>query len=86
MRKELPIDTAPKDGSKITVIWTDDDDQRNESIAQYRALDRLKAGGGDWDESDTGWWTFIDSTTQRKIAPVAWISETAGDDEDEDAD
>ncbi len=30
MRKELPIATAPKDGRKITVVWTDDDDQRNE--------------------------------------------------------
>ncbi|MBN9045912.1 MAG: hypothetical protein J0H18_09610 [Rhizobiales bacterium] len=81
MRKELPIASAPKDGSKITVVWTDEDGRRNESIAQYRSLDRLKAGGGQWDESDTGWWTFTDSTTQRKIEPTAWIS---GADDDAD--
>lgn len=84
MRKELPINTAPKDGRKITVLWTDEDDQQNESVAQYRALDRLKAGGGDWDESDTGWWTFTDSRTQKKIDPTAWISEDGSDDEDEE--
>ncbi len=84
MRKELPIASAPKDGRKITVVWTDDDDQRNESIAQYRSLDQLRAGGGQWDEADTGWWTFIDSRTQRKIDPTAWISETEGDGDDED--
>ncbi|KAB2731290.1 hypothetical protein [Brucella intermedia] len=79
MRKELPIATAPKDGRKITVVWTDDDDQRNESIAQYRTLAQLQAGGGQWDEADTGWWTFSDSKTQRKIEPTAWISETDDD-------
>ena len=60
MRKELPITTAPKDGRKVTVVWIDDDDQRNESVGQYRSLDKLKAGGGDWDETDTGWWIFTD--------------------------
>ena len=85
MRKEMSIDTAPKDGSKITVIWMDDDDQRNESIAQYRSLERLRASGGDWDETDTGWWIFIDSNTQQKIDPVAWISETESGDEDEES-
>jgi len=74
---------SPKDGRKITVVWTDDDDQRNESIAQYRTLAQLQAGGGEWDEADTGWWTFTDSKTQRKIEPTAWISET---DDDEDGD
>ncbi|MFC4625921.1 hypothetical protein ACFO1V_12000 [Daeguia caeni] len=84
MRKEMPIDSAPMDGSKITVVWTDDDDQRNESIAQYRALDRLRASGGQWDENDAGWWTFIDSRTQRRIEPTAWIVETDdGDDEND---
>ncbi len=82
MRKELPIETAPKNGQKITVIWTDDEDQRNESIAQYRTLEQLRAGGGQWDETDTGWWTFIDSRTQRKIEPIAWISEVEGDDDE----
>ncbi len=82
MHKELPIATAPKDGRKITVVWTDEDDQRNESIAQYRTLAQLQAGGGQWDETDTGWWTFTDSKTQRKIEPIAWIS--GMDDSDED--
>ncbi len=83
MRKELPINTAPRDGRKITVVWTDEDDQRNESIAQYRTLEQLQAGGGQWDETDTGWWTFTDSKTQRKIDPIAWIS-VSDDGEDND--
>ncbi|MGH6762844.1 MAG: hypothetical protein ACRECW_14790 [Phyllobacterium sp.] len=78
------ISSAPRDGRKITVYWMDEDEQENESIAQYRSLDRLKAGGGDWDESDTGWWTFTDSRTQRKIEPSAWLDESVdGDDEEE---
>lgn len=81
MRKELPIDTAPRDGSKITVIWMDEDDQRNESIAQYRSLERLRASGGDWDETDAGWWVFIDSKTQQKIDPILWVSETEDNEE-----
>lgn len=81
MRKEMPIASAPKDGSKVSVIWIDEDDQRNESIAQYRDPDRLKLTGGQWDESDAGWWTFIDSKTQRKIEPIAWVVETEDDDD-----
>lgn len=85
MRKELPIATAPKDGRKVTVVWIDDDDQRNESVGQYRSLDKLQAGGGDWDETDTGWWIFTDSKTQQKVEPTTWISETDdGDDDNED--
>ncbi len=84
MRKELPIETAPKDGRKITVVWLDDEYQRNESLAQYRSLEQLNAGGGQWDETDTGWWVFTDSKTQRKIDPIGWISETDSDDDSED--
>ncbi|MCO5063943.1 MAG: hypothetical protein M9924_05945 [Rhizobiaceae bacterium] len=72
MGSRQPISTAPRDGSKVTVFWTDMDGQENESIAQYRSLDRLKAGGGDWDESDTGWWAYIDGTTQKRIEPHQW--------------
>lgn len=72
MTNPHPIDTAPKDGSKVTVLWTDRDGQENETIAQYRSLDRLKAGGGDWDESDTGWWAYLDSDTQKRIEPHGW--------------
>lgn len=84
MRREAPISTAPKDGRKITVLWTDDDDKQNESIAQYRDLQKLRLSGGDWDENDSGWWTFTDSKTQKKIEPTAWISEDGNDDEDDD--
>jgi hypothetical protein len=74
-----PIETAPKDGSNVEVCWTDRDGQENQSIARYRSLERLRAAGGDWDEADAGWWTFIDSETQKKIVPHAWIS---GEDKD----
>jgi hypothetical protein len=74
-----PIETAPKDGSKVEVCWTDRDGQENQSVARYRSIERLRAAGGDWDEADAGWWTFIDGETQKKILPHAWIS---GGDED----
>lgn len=72
MTNPKPIETAPKDGSKITVLWADRDGQENESIAQYRSLDRLKLAGGHWDDSDTGWWAYIDSDTQKRIEPHSW--------------
>ena len=75
------IDTAPKDGRKVTVVWTDRDGQENESIAHYRVLDRLKAAGGDWDESDAGWWAYIDGDTQKRIEPHGW--KAPGDEEEE---
>lgn len=79
MAARKTIDTAPKDGRKIQVYWTDADGQENESIAQYRSLERLKAAGGEWDESDAGWWAFVDSDTQKRITPHSWIS---GEEED----
>lgn len=82
MSAKLPIDTAPRNGKKITVYWTDRDGQENESIAQYRSLDRLKASGGDWDDSDAGWWAYTDSDTQKKIEPHSWRP-ARSDDEDE---
>jgi hypothetical protein len=78
---KLPIATAPSDGKKVTVYWNDADGQENESIAQYRSLDRLKATGGDWDETDAGWWTFVDGSTQRRIEPHSW-SDTGGEEEE----
>eukprot|EP01132_Coremiostelium_polycephalum_P004396 gene4396-5492_t len=54
MSGRQPIATAPKDGSKVQVFWKDEDGQENESLAQYRSLDRLKATGGQWDETDAG--------------------------------
>jgi len=77
-----PISTAPRDGTKVTVYWTDRDGQENESIAQYRALDRLKASGGSWDEGDAGWWAYVDSDTQKRIQPHAWLP--PGSDADEE--
>ncbi|MCV3239334.1 hypothetical protein [Mesorhizobium sp. ZC-5] len=79
MAARKPIDTAPKDGRKVQVYWIDADGQENESIAQYRSLERLKAAGGEWDESDAGWWAFVDSDTQKRITPHSW---TSGDEED----
>ncbi|CCV16267.1 hypothetical protein [Mesorhizobium sp. STM 4661] len=52
-----PISTAPTDGSKITVQWKDSNGVINESIAQYR---------------DAGWWTYIDSDTQKRVEPTSW--------------
>lgn len=82
MRQQHPITTAPRDGRTVTVHWTDFDGKNNESPARYRDLNQLQKAGGDWTESDSGWWTFIDSTTQKKIEPTAWIENP--DDEAED--
>jgi len=82
MAEPQPIATAPKDGRKVSVLWTDRDGQENESIAQYRSLDRLQRAGGEWDESDAGWWTYVDSDTQKRIEPHSWRPSTAGEDEE----
>ena len=76
---KAPISTAPKDGRKITVFWTDRDEQENESVAHYRSLERLRAAGGDWDASDAGWWAYIDSDTQKRIEPHSWRPDAADD-------
>lgn len=81
MSSRQPISTAPRDGSKVTVYWKDRDDQENESIAQYRSLDRLKGAGGDWDETDAGWWAFIDGSTQKRIEPHEWAPKPDDDSE-----
>ena len=82
MAEPKPIATAPKDGRKVTVFWTDSDGQENESLAQYRSLDWLKRAGGDWDDSDAGWWAYVDSDTQKRIEPHGW--RPAGLDDDEE--
>ncbi|MEI5678639.1 MULTISPECIES: hypothetical protein [unclassified Mesorhizobium] len=81
MPNPKPIATAPRNGSKVRVFWTDADGQENESIAQYRSAEMLKALGGEGDETDVGWWAFTDSSTQKKINPHSWASAT--DDEEE---
>lgn len=82
--KKSPIETAPRDGSKVTVLWTDAEGVENESVAQYRDPARLRRSGGDWDETDAGWWTFIDGRTQKKIEPHAWRERGAGSFDSED--
>lgn len=71
-----PIATAPKDGSKVTVHWTDRDGVENTSVAQYRAA------GGSIDAVDAGWWAYTDSDTQKRIDPHSWSS--AADEEAEE--
>ncbi|MBL8583535.1 MAG: hypothetical protein JNL61_15090 [Rhizobiaceae bacterium] len=80
MAERKPISTAPHDGSKVTVYWTDADGVDNESLAQYRDPKRLAGAGGAWDDSDAGWWVFVDSHTQRRVEPHSWRPQ--GDDED----
>ena len=83
MAARQSIDTAPKDGSKVTVYWTDGDGVLNESIAHYRSAERLKALGGDVNPGEVGWWAAIDGHTQKKIEPTSW--RPASDEEDDDA-
>ncbi len=80
MAVKQPIETAPRDGSKVKVYWTDALGQENESIARYRSPETLRKSGGEWDETDAGWWAFVDSDTQKRIEPHAWSS---GEEEDE---
>lgn len=83
--KKQSISSAPKDGSKVQIYWTDEDGQENQSIGQYRSLDRLKATGGQWDETDAGWWIFTDSSTQKKVDPTGWEpAKKAGEESDEE--
>jgi hypothetical protein len=77
MADRKPISTAPKDGSKVTVYWTDGDGVQNESIAQYRSPGQ----GNKWDAGDTGWWAYIDGQTQKRIEPSSWRP-ASEDDED----
>jgi hypothetical protein len=57
MPERQPIATAPKDGSEVTVYWTDADGVTNESVARWR---------------DDGWWIFTDSDTQKRVDPASW--------------
>lgn len=82
MTAKKPIGTAPRDGRNVRIFWTDADGQENESLGRYRALDRLKAAGGDWDDADSGWWVFTDGNTQKRVEPHSWGSKDGDDDED----
>ncbi len=82
MPQRRSIDTAPKDGSKVRVFWTNEDGEESESIARYRSLAQLRQAGGDWDAADEGWWIFVDGHTQRRVEPTGWAAE--GDESEED--
>jgi len=69
MAERQPISSAPKDGTRVTVYWTDGDGVMNESIAR-------------WCAEDGAWWAYTDGSTQKKIEPSTWRPATA-DDEDE---
>lgn len=81
MASRQPMSTAPTDGRKVTVYWTDENGVQNESIGQYRSAERLRTIG-DADETDAGWWTFTDSSTQKKIEPQGW--KPLGDNDNDD--
>ncbi|QPC86332.1 hypothetical protein GA830_05950 [Mesorhizobium sp. NBSH29] len=81
MSKRQSMDTAPTDGRKVRVFWTDFDGQENLSWAHYRSLPQLQRAGGDWEASHAGWWTFVDSDTQKRIEPQGWVSATDDDEE-----
>jgi hypothetical protein len=69
MPERQPISTAPKDGSKVTVYWTDGDGVMNESPARF-------------DAADGAWWAYTDSSTQKKIEPTSWRPASSDDEED----
>jgi hypothetical protein len=74
MNPARPIASAPMDGSTVMVHWTDAAGQENQSLARYRSREQLRAAGGDWDESDVGWWIFVDGDTRKRIEPHSWNS------------
>jgi len=79
MATRRPISTAPRDGTRVRLVWTDRDGQENEAPGRYHSAERLRRSGGDWDASDEGWWVFVDSATLNRIDPQEWVT---GDDED----
>ncbi|OBQ74147.1 MULTISPECIES: hypothetical protein [unclassified Mesorhizobium] len=68
MAERKPIASAPKDGSKVTILWNDEHGVVNESVGQYR---------------DGGWWVYTDSNTQKKVEPTSWRPASANDDSDQ---
>lgn len=66
MSVKRPISSAPSDGSKITVLWTDGDGVENESQGQFR---------------DGGWWVYTDSDTQKRVQPHSWRAPGSDDEE-----
>ncbi|MGE0502685.1 MAG: hypothetical protein AB7I79_18335 [Rhizobiaceae bacterium] len=59
------METAPRDGREVTVMWRSRDGVENTSLAHYRA-----GPGG----SGGAWWTFTDSDTLKRIEPHSWVA------------
>jgi hypothetical protein len=70
-----PMETAPRDGASVRVVWRDRDGVENTSLAHYRAA---RPGG---DPAESGWWTYLDGDTLKRIQPHGWYH---GDEEEED--
>lgn len=68
-----PIETAPRDGRKVTVQWRGRDGVESSSLAQYR--------DGAGDPTDAGWWVFVDSETQKRVQPHSWTGPEDAEDE-----
>ena len=69
MAERQPISTAPKNGSSVTVYWTDGNGVANESV-------------GRWDSEDNAWWVFIDGDTKKKVQPTSWRPASSDDSDD----
>jgi len=67
MAERQSIATAPKDGSEVTVYWTDGDGVMNESV-------------GKWDAGDQAWWVYVDGDTKKKVQPTSWRPASSDDD------
>jgi hypothetical protein len=64
MAERQPMASAPKDGSEVTVYWTDADGVMNESVGRWQ---------------DGGWWVYIDSDTRKRVQPSSWRPDGAGE-------
>jgi hypothetical protein len=67
MAERKSIETAPRDGSEVTVYWTDGDGVMNESV-------------GKWDAGDKAWWVYTDGDTKKKVQPTSWRPASPEDD------
>ncbi len=69
MADRQPISSAPRDGTRVTVYWTDGDGVMNESI-------------GRWDSEDSAWWVYTDGHTKKKVEPTTWRPASSEDEDD----
>lgn len=74
--KWQPIATAPKDESEI-IVGFDIADTWIVRSAWYRSAELIVHLGGEWDETDIGWWSYKNSVTQEKLEgiyePTHWL-------------